>query len=102
MSGTERSVLLSADAEDDLYAAWHFGAHEWSPDQADRHLRDIEEMFERLRENPSLGRKREDLIPSIRSAFVRPHLVFYRTRPKSIEIIRILHQRSDTQIYFRQ
>jgi toxin ParE1/3/4 len=68
-----------------LIFIWHFGALEWSSEQADRHLRDIDDMFERLREDPKLGHKRDDLIPNLRSILVRPHLIFYRQTPQRIK-----------------
>jgi toxin ParE1/3/4 len=102
MSDNSRTLGLSTDAQEDLLDIWHFGANEWSSEQADRHLRDLDEMFERLRETPSLGHKRDELGAGLRSAFVRPHLIFYRYSSKQVDIIRILHQRSDTNMYFRQ
>jgi toxin ParE1/3/4 len=102
MSGNNRLVGLSSEAEEDLLDIWHFGANEWSPEQADRHLRDLDDMFERLRENPKLGHNRDDLIAGLRSTFVRPHLVFYRHSPQGIDVVRILHERFDTTMYFRQ
>lgn len=101
MIANNRQLVVSAEAEDDLYSAWHFGAREWSPEQADRHVRDISEMFERLTENPKLGRKREDLISDLRSTIVRPHVIFYRVLDQSIQIIRVLHERADTRTSFR-
>lgn len=63
MSSDNRVVVLSQESEEDLLVdIWHFGANEWSPEQADRHLRDLDDMFERLRENPKLGHKRDELI----------------------------------------
>ena len=59
-------------------------------------------MFERQRENPGLGHKRDELIAGLRSAFVRTHLIFYRQSSKIIHIIRILHERLDRIMYFRQ
>ena len=70
MSGHNRLVLLSPEAQKDLLSIWHFGALEWSPEQADRHVREIDDMFERLRDDPKLGHKRDELIPNMRSILV--------------------------------
>jgi toxin ParE1/3/4 len=80
---------------------WHFGTGEWSAEQADRHLRDIDHMFERLREEPKLGHKRDELIAGVRSIPVQPHLIFYFQTPQAISIVRVLHQRFDTTMHFR-
>ena len=102
MRDNSRVVLLSPEAEEDLLSIWNFGAIEWSPEQADRHLRDIDNMFERLRDDPKLGHKRDELIAGVRSIPVQPHLIFYTQTPQAITIARVLHQRFDTTMHFRQ
>jgi plasmid stabilization system protein ParE len=42
MNETNRKVFRSPDAQEDLLSIWHFGAEKWSPEQADRHMRDIQ------------------------------------------------------------
>jgi len=101
MTAGSSTVVLSPEAAGDLIAIWHVGAEEWSPEQADRHLREIAEMFERLSDNPNLGRARDDLLPNLRSLVVRPHLIFYRRSTTTIDIVRVLHERLDTIMYFR-
>lgn len=102
MSGTNRRVFRSPEAQEDLLDIWHYGANEWSPEQADRHLRDIENMCDRFRDDPKLGHKRDDLIPNLRSMYVRPHLIFYRTSAGAVTIVRVLHERFDTAMHFRR
>jgi toxin ParE1/3/4 len=102
MSGNSVRIVLSPEAADDVLSIWLVGAREWSPEQADRHLRDINEMFERLLEQPKLGHKRDDLIRGLRSVVVRPHLIFYLQTLQTIGIVRVLHQRFDTTMQFRQ
>lgn len=82
-----------------LYGTW--GAEEWPPEQADRHLREIAEIFERLSDNPNLGRARHDLLRNFHSLVVRPHLIFYRRSSTTIDVVRVLHERLDTIMYFR-
>jgi toxin ParE1/3/4 len=86
MSGSDWAVAVSAEAQQDLLDIWNFGANEWSVEQADRHLRDSDEMFERLRENPKLGRKRDDIVVGLRAAFVRPQFIYYRQSPRTITL----------------
>jgi len=102
MSSNNRLVILSPEAAEDLLSIWHYGALEWSPERADRHLRDFDDMFERLRDDPKLGHKRDDLIPKLRSIVMIPHLIFYLQTPQTISIVRVLHQRFDTAMHFRQ
>ena len=91
MSANNRPVILSPEAAEDLLSIWHFGAIEWSPERADRHLRDIDDMFERLRDDPKLGHKRDELIADVRSIPVLPHLISYTQTPQAITIVRLFH-----------
>jgi len=102
MSATNRGVYRSPEAQEDLLDIWHFGANQWSPEQADRHLREIDDMCDQLRDDPKLGHKRDDLIPGLRSMYVRPHLVFYLISAGTIAIVRVLHERVDMAVRFRQ
>jgi toxin ParE1/3/4 len=102
MSSSNKQIFRSRAADDDLLAIWQFGAQEWSPEMADRHLRELDDICARLLDEPKLGRKRDDLIPGIRSMVVRPHVVFYRLAPTGIFIVRVLHQRLDLETLFRR
>jgi toxin ParE1/3/4 len=102
MSENNRKILRSPEAQEDLLSIWQFGADEWSPEQADEHLRDIEDMCDRLRVHPELGRKRDALIVGLYSIPVSPHIIFYQQSPKAITIVRVLHEALDTPQHFRQ
>ena len=102
MSETNRKVFRSPEAQEDLLDIWHFGANEWSPEQADRHLREIDDMCDRLCHDPKLGHKRDDLIPGLYSIYIRPHLIFYEISPVAISIVRVLHERFDITVRFRR
>ena len=73
-----RKILRSLDAQEDLLSIWLFGADEWSPEQADNYLRDIEDMCDRLRVDPELGRKRDELIAGLYSIPMSSHIIFYQ------------------------
>jgi toxin ParE1/3/4 len=102
MAADNRRILWSRDANADLLSIWQFGAEEWSPETADRHLREIEYICDRLCTEPKLGRKRDDLIAGMRSMLVHPHVVFYEISPTAISIVRVLHQRFDVETLFQQ
>jgi toxin ParE1/3/4 len=101
MSDNNRKILRSSEAQEDLLSIWLFGADEWSPEQADEHLRDIEDMCDRLRVDPELGRKRDELIVGLYSIPINPHVIFYQQSPKAITIVRVLHEALDTPQHFR-
>jgi toxin ParE1/3/4 len=78
----------------------HFGADEWSPELADKHLRDIDSICDRLLDQPDLGRTRDDLLPGMRSFLARPHVVFYKQSAQEIHLVRVMHQRHDVDAAF--
>ena len=102
MTANNRHILRSRDADADLLSIWQFGADEWSPEMADRHLREIEHMCDRLRDEPGLGRKRDELITGMRSMLVHPHVIFYEISPTTVTIVRVMHQRFDVDTVFRR
>jgi toxin ParE1/3/4 len=100
MAEHKRRLVWSAEAEDDLLSIWRYGNEEWSPAVADQHERTLWRACQRLLENQELGRSRDELIVGLRSLLVDPHVVFYRTSPIAIEIVRIVHEREDTEMIF--
>lgn len=95
MRESEFDITRSPEADVDLVSIWLYAASEWSPEQADKHLFEIEAVCDRLLDDPELGKSRDELIVGVRSVVVRPHVVFYRVSRMKIEIVRVLHQRED-------
>ena len=62
--------------EADLLDTWDFIANE-SLEKADSFLQKIENKLKILAENPGLGRKRDELVPGLRSFLVGSYLIFY-------------------------
>jgi toxin ParE1/3/4 len=100
MGERRHRLIWSPEAEDDLFSVWSYGAEEWSPIAADDHLQNISMACTRLFRNPELGKSRSELIDGMRSILVDPHVVFYRIKTTTVEIIRVLHQREDVENIF--
>ena len=84
----------SPEARADLLGIWLHIAHD-NPDAADRLLSRLDRTAHRLAQFSALGRLRPELAPELRSMAVENYLVFYRTTPDGIEIVRILHGAQD-------
>ena len=102
MTANKSRLVWSADAEDDLIQLLRYGAREWSQDVSDAHGQTIWQSWSRLLQHPELGRLRDDLIPGLRSIVINPHVVFYRVSDDAIEIVRVIHQREDTETVFSE
>jgi toxin ParE1/3/4 len=83
-------VHRSPLAEQDYRAIWRYIAGD-NPDAADRLLLRIDSKLDLYALNPTMGRARDILAPGLRSFPVGDYLVFYRTIPDGIELVRVLH-----------
>ncbi len=86
---------LSEEAQNDLREIQHYTRENWGNNQARLYLIELTTKFEYLSKSPKLGRPREEIDKDLRSFLVRRHIVFYRERPKGIEIARVLHASMD-------
>lgn len=88
---------LSLQAEDDLKNIWLYTLETWSVEQADRYVNIILDEIEYLSNNPEAGKNSNYIREGYLSSKVKSHLIFYRLlkRRKTIEVIRVLHQRMD-------
>jgi toxin ParE1/3/4 len=83
-------LRISGQAKEDLIDLWEYiSAHDELA--ADRY---VDHVFERAGEilvHLELGRPRPEIYDGIRSLLCRNHLIFYRLRTGTIEVLRILH-----------
>jgi toxin ParE1/3/4 len=63
-------------------------------------LFEIEAACDRLLDDPMLGRPRHEIMAGMRSMPVRRHVVFYQLSKRTIEVVRVLHQRMDVEHVF--
>jgi toxin ParE1/3/4 len=90
-----RRLTFAAAAIADLEDIARFTEARWGGEQKRRYLSAMQTAFQRLRDNPRLGRNRQDVHPGYHSVFVGRHVVFYRFTNDECEIVRIIHDRMD-------
>jgi toxin ParE1/3/4 len=88
-------IVKRPRAKEDLKGIWRYSFNEWGETQADKYLSEIEAGIEKLRNNPKLGRPREEVRTGYRSLRVNQHIVYYVLTPSVIRIVRVLHARMD-------
>jgi toxin ParE1/3/4 len=93
------SVRRSALAELDLLEIWSHIAKD-SASAADRFLDLIGEKCDLLAASPDMGRRREELAPSLRSFPVGRYVIFYRPRERGIQVVRVLSAYRDIAALF--
>ena len=98
MSGSARPYRLSPLAQADLEDIWLYTLENWSLQQADRYQNEIMAAIEALAHGIKTGRPVD-----IREGYFKyaagSHFVFYRQSDSSLDVIRILHQRMDTEAH---
>ncbi len=81
---------LTEDTRQDLKEIWIYIA-EFSPNSADKKLREFKEKFQLVASNPKIGRSHDNLIINLRSFPHKDHIIFYFQVENGVEIYRILH-----------
>jgi toxin ParE1/3/4 len=97
-----KALVWSPEAEQDLVDIWDYLSAEASGSVADRQLRRLDDGFRSLSRHPFRGRPRGELAAGIRSALVRPYIIFYRVTETAIEVVRVLHGRRDIDAIFAE
>jgi toxin ParE1/3/4 len=86
---------LSVEADKDIEAIFDYTSEEFGIDQAVIYVREFDDTFGKLLDNPELGSKRSEIRKGLRSIVKESHIVFYRVRKDRIRIVRILHASRD-------
>ncbi|WP_049630152.1 type II toxin-antitoxin system RelE/ParE family toxin [Cellvibrio sp. pealriver] len=89
-------------AKDDLKSIGRYTEQKWGKLQRNKYLKQLEQRFEWLAENPLLGKSRLELCNGIYSFPQAEHVVFYRCNAGMVEIIGVLHQEMDVLNYFSE
>jgi toxin ParE1/3/4 len=89
-----RTLRLSQAAKADSIAIWSWIA-DANPQAADKLLDRFDEVCAMLADHPLMGRPRDDLAAGLRAFLVGEYLIFYRTAPGGVEVVRVLHGRRD-------
>jgi toxin ParE1/3/4 len=88
---------ISKKAVSDLEEIWLYTVEKWSVDQADRYYNLIFDEIHYICKNRSAGKPMEHVRKGYRASKVKSHLIFYRIRNNTIEVIRILHEQMDIE-----
>lgn len=84
------TLIISPEAEQDLLDIWLYIAED-NPTNADRFLDRLEANALKLVEFTEIGTDRPELAFGLKSFPVDRYILYYRTAPDGIELIRILH-----------
>lgn len=90
-----RTVALRPAAEADLESIWRHTVEMWSEAQAEAYLMGLDSVLRLLAEFPEIARLREEFRPPMRIHPYRAHLILYQADTAALDVVRIVHARSD-------
>jgi len=90
---------LTQHAEQDLLAIARYTLQHFGVSQARRYRDRLLKMFELLAEFPFIGSDQSHIKPNVRRHRFDSHVIYYRTTPKSIVILRILGVNQDPLLH---
>jgi len=90
-----RRVIWAPKSRKDLQEVWRYYERVASAEIADKLLREIEAAGRRLAVNALMWRRRDEVLPGLRSVLVHPYTIFFRVHEEVVQIVRALHERRD-------
>ena len=90
-----RSLILRPLAQADLRVIWDHTAGHWGQSKAEEYLLGMGRLFTLLADHPEIARERRDFRPPIRLHPFQSHLVIFTASDAALEIIRVVHNRSN-------
>ncbi len=85
------ACVLSEEAAADIDDIFEFGEYKFGNAQAINYLIGLEEHFEKLKDNPDIGRERNDIKKGLYSLPYVSHIIFYRKLKDRLRIVRVLY-----------
>jgi toxin ParE1/3/4 len=92
---------FTAPASQDIESILDYIADNSSFEAAERFLSKLNQKCSNLATFPNLGRKRNELYPSLRSFPIDGYLIFYRLIEDGIEIMRVVSGNRDLDALFK-
>jgi toxin ParE1/3/4 len=84
-------IIITNQAEADLYHVWYFIAIEnSSPDNTERLINKLDAIFRLIAKNPKIGTDKSEYLKGIRQYVFENYLVFYQFDDGVIEIVRVI------------
>jgi toxin ParE1/3/4 len=101
MSVPNKPVILSPAAQVDIGDILLYTQRQWGADQRNRYEEILDRGIAALADYPEASVQLPLLCPGCRARAVERHMLYYRILDDVIEVMRILHARSDPSRHFR-
>jgi len=86
---------MSHEADIDLEDISFYTYMTWGGRQANIYLAQLKEFFQKLADNPTIGRDASEFVEGLKRFGYKSHMIFYITTDTGILIVRVLGQQMD-------
>ncbi|WP_154221964.1 type II toxin-antitoxin system RelE/ParE family toxin [Marinicella rhabdoformis] len=93
--------ILSGSARSDLKSIASYTQKTWGAQQRRLYLKEIDESFHWIAENPKAGHPCNEVSHGLRKQPSGQHIIYYETQQHHIFIIRVLHKSMDVSLHFK-
>lgn len=90
-----RQIRLRPAAEADLEGIWDYSVARWSQAQAVIYLSGLDAVLNLLAEFPDIARLRPEFRPPVRIHPYRKHVVIFQQDEAVIDVLRVVHRRTN-------
>jgi toxin ParE1/3/4 len=90
-----RTLRFSPKAKADLDQIWDHSLKEWGPERAEAYIHTIRSILNLIDQFPAMAKNAENIRPGLLKYAVGSRVLFLRITDRSIDVVRILHQRMD-------
>jgi toxin ParE1/3/4 len=95
-----RQIVIKASAVADLDTKYWDGVELWGRQQARIYLEHLESLFNLLAEQPEIAREHREFVPPVRIYPFRSHVVVYLHTATELDILRVVHARTNWAAIF--
>jgi toxin ParE1/3/4 len=88
-------LVFRPKAEADLLEIWDYTVARWSVAQAEGYLGGLDQTLRLLCDHPDIARLHEEFTPPVRLHPYRSHLVIFMASEAALEVIRVVHMRTN-------
>lgn len=89
------TLELTDDALSDLRSIRAYTIEQWGKEQEQLYLDQLWDKFESILANPATFRFRHDLFPDCQLAAEAKHVILFRVRGETLQVVRVLHSAMD-------
>ncbi len=97
---TQRLVYVRPSAKEDLESIYFYSHQNFGEDRAIQYIDDLDHAYEKLADDPTLGRSCDYVRKGLFTYQVVSHVVFFRVSNEELTVVRVLHKTMDYQRHF--